>query len=85
MRKLVIAALLVSGPAFAQPTPTPANSQPSYDNDASPRVCRQISRIGSRLASQRICATQAQWDLYRRDFREWLGRMQSYRVNNGGF
>jgi hypothetical protein len=83
MRKLVIAALLTSGPAFAQSIPTAAGPRVRYDNDPNRTVCQRIARIGSRLDSQLLCATQAEWDTDRREARQWVNRMQSFRVNNG--
>lgn len=48
-------------------------------------ICRKIQTIGSRVNSQRICATAAQWSAMKQQGREGLDRLQTQRyTGNGG-
>lgn len=47
-------------------------------------ICRKIETIGSRLNSQRVCATAAQWSAMKQEQREGLDRIQTQRsIGNG--
>lgn len=63
IRSLIAVAVLVgSMPVSAEPKG--ADQQPtSLQKKASQRViCRDIEKIGSRLAKERVCMTAQQWD-----------------------
>lgn len=47
-------------------------------------ICRKIQTIGSRLNSQRVCATAAEWSAMKQENREGLDRMQNQRPAGGG-
>jgi hypothetical protein len=40
--------------------------------DPNQRICEDITQVGSRLATKRICATRAEWDDRRKQDREAL-------------
>jgi hypothetical protein len=73
MRILALAIALTSAPAFAQGGAAPA-TQPGYD--ASRIICERVRELGSRIASRRVCATQAEWDEFRRTTRQSIDRVQ---------
>jgi hypothetical protein len=75
MRRLVIAALtLVAVPTLAQPPADTAKIGPN--NDPNQIVCVRESQVGSRLASQRVCRTRAEWAEHRRMYRNSVDRAQ---------
>lgn len=47
-------------------------------------ICRKIQTIGSRLNTQRVCATAAQWSAMKQEGREGLDRIQTQRYNGNG-
>lgn len=47
-------------------------------------ICRKIQTIGSRVNSQRVCATAAQWSAMKQEGREGLDRVQTQRYNGNG-
>lgn len=60
---LLLVAAAISVPVAAQPTTTTqtaAVAKPSKPEDKV--VCRFINTTGSRLGSERVCKTRAQWD-----------------------
>ena len=83
MRKLLIttaASLLIGAmPAFAQGT-QPAQQQPAKPaKDPNEIVCEKQEVIGSRLASQKVCKTRAEWAEERRTSRMDLDKVQTQR------
>lgn len=83
MRKLLIttAANLLIGavPAFAQGT-QPAQQQPAKPaKDPNEIVCEKQEVIGSRLASEKVCKTRAEWAEERRTSRMDLDKVQTQR------
>jgi hypothetical protein len=52
------------GPAAQVPAP----AQPQDKSEK--RVCRSINTTGSRIASLRLCKTQAEWDRWADEWRE---------------
>ncbi len=83
MRKLLIASavslLVGSAPAFAQSSP-PAQ-QPAAKNVKDPNeiVCEKQEVIGSRLASEKVCKTRAEWAEERRTSRMDVEKVQTQR------
>jgi hypothetical protein len=83
MRKLLIttaASLLIGAvPALAQGT-QPAQQQPAKPaKDPNEIVCEKQEVIGSRLASQKVCKTRAEWAEERRTSRMDLDKVQTQR------
>jgi hypothetical protein len=76
------AALLVAALAWAAPAPAIAqsgqvqspNSRPSADPNQ--RICEDVTQVGSRLATKKICATRAEWTERRKQDREAVEDMQ---------
>ena len=81
MKKLLFcAALLLSGPAFAQRSASP-NGAGARSSDPNEVVCRNIGELGSRLNRSRICKTRAQWEEERRLLRQNVDRAQTNRIS----
>ena len=73
---------LCAGPVLAQSTQIPANAQAKKVLDPNEVVCEKQEVLGSRLATQKICRTRAEWaELKRRD-REELEKVQVQRGCN---
>jgi hypothetical protein len=70
MRKFLIttaASLLVgAGPAFAQSTQPAQQQSAKPAKDPNEVICEKQEVIGTRLSSQRICKTRAEWAEERR-------------------
>ena len=84
MRKLLIttAASLLIGtvPAFAQGTQPAQQQQPAKPaKDPNEIVCEKQEVIGTRLASQKVCKTRAEWAEERRASRMDLDKVQTRR------
>jgi hypothetical protein len=79
---IAVAGLVAPAPVLAQgrdvqavPAPLPpANAKPKSDDDKV--VCKRQEEIGSRLISNKVCMTVAQWRQYEIDNREKLQRLQ---------
>lgn len=66
-------------PAVAQ-TSTPADAETQATDapeakSSSKKVCKNFKVTGSRLARQRVCATQAEWDRNAREAEELGGTL----------
>lgn len=44
--------------------------------DPNQKICQDITVIGSRLATKRICATRAEWEQKRRDDKDTIDEIQ---------
>jgi hypothetical protein len=82
MRKLLIttaASLLIGAvPALAQGT-QPAQQPAKPAKDPNEIVCEKQEVIGSRLASEKVCKTRAEWAEERRVSRMDLDKVQTQR------
>jgi hypothetical protein len=58
-------------PALAQDSP-----QTHVPRDPNERVCEDVTQVGSRLATQKICATRAEWAEKRKADRETVDQVQ---------
>jgi hypothetical protein len=83
MRKLLIAtaaALLVGAvPALAQNTPQTSQPTAKPAKDPNEIVCERQEVVGSRLATQRVCKTRAEWAEERRLNRMDVEKAQTLR------
>lgn len=85
MRKVLmtaVAALVlspgVSSPAMAQAAqPSQQTAKPAKDPNEV--ICEKQQEIGSRIASQRVCKTRAEWAEERRTSRQDIDKMQTMR------
>lgn len=68
----LLIALLTGGVASAQTT-APATEDSAV---ADPKVCENLTVVGSRLAKKRVCVTQAEWAERRRQDREDVEKAQ---------
>jgi len=75
--KLIAAAacLTLVGSASAH-ADSPAASPNRPPADPNQKICQDITMVGSRLATKRICATRAQWEAQKRDSKDDVERMQ---------
>jgi hypothetical protein len=82
MRKLMIttaAALLIGpAPALAQTSP-PAQQAAKPAKDPNEIICEKQEVIGTRLASEKICKTRAEWAEERRASRMSVEKTQTQR------
>ena len=75
LKPLLIAAmaLTAASPAIAESTGSPTTAK---SKDPNRKICEKVERIGSRLATDRICMTAAQWEEQKRENREHVERVQ---------
>jgi hypothetical protein len=73
---IVLAALLVSSPAWSEPQAAVAAPAASAGNPDE-MICRNVAELGSRLSRHRECRTRAQWDEVRRTTRQGVEHAQS--------
>jgi hypothetical protein len=77
MRACLLIAALVGWtmPAAAEPVQVPSSkARPSADPNQ--KICQDITVVGSRLATKRICATREEWAQQRRDDRDTVDQIQ---------
>lgn len=86
MRKLMFttaaAVFGMSAPAFAQSAPPAQPSQPQAakpSRDPNEIVCERQQQLGSRLATERVCKTRAEWAEERRTQRMDVDKAQMQR------
>jgi len=62
----------VAGHAHSQPapTPTPVSEAVTPNADSEKKICRRFAKTGTRIGTQRVCRTAAEWDAYERQTRE---------------
>lgn len=65
-----------AGEAQAMPRLRKAGDKVVVSADGVERICRRLGELGSRLRSNRVCMTQAEWDEQRRDDRMLIDRSQ---------
>ena len=68
---MIVAALLI---AYAGQDPTPPEANPDMKV-----ICRTVAMTGSRVRSERICKTAAEWTAYRQEARRHVEQMQTNR------
>ena len=85
MKKLILLALATSGTALAQdPQPTQAPGASRGPNtDPTQIVCRNERVIGSRLSTNRVCRTRAEWAEANRQARQAVDRAQNQSQTSG--
>jgi hypothetical protein len=77
---LLIASLVVSGAGAAAAASEP-KAATGEDKVSSRIICRTQGLTGSRLGSQRVCMTVAQWAEHKRVTRDTLDRAQTQQIN----
>lgn len=89
MRKALIstaAALIlgtgISAPAFAQAAQPTQQATTKPAKDPNEVVCERQEEIGTRLGSQKICKTRAEWAEERRSNRQDVEKIQTQRDLN---
>ena len=75
---LALAALgWTSAPALADPAASPvASEKVRPPADPNQKICQDITMVGSRIATKRICATRAEWAAQKRRDQEEVDRIQ---------
>lgn len=75
---MILSALCWAGnasSAVAQSTGTPTqNTRPQLDPNQ--RICEDVTQVGSRIATKRICATRAEWAEKRKQDKETVDDAQ---------
>jgi hypothetical protein len=74
---VLIAILLALVPAAAAAAPRQAQKPTDL-------ICRDITETGSRLASNRVCMTRAQWEEQRRSGQRMIEKAQEQQINRKG-
>ncbi|MGE5562332.1 MAG: hypothetical protein ACM3ZV_03385 [Bacillota bacterium] len=85
MRKLALITaltLLSPAPAFAQITfvevpATASSTDPNHlKSDDDKVICRRQDNLGSRIRTNKLCLTKAQWWQYEHEEKEWVQHIQ---------
>jgi hypothetical protein len=82
-KSLLVCALLLSGPAWAEPASNASANGAGASANPDQMICRTVRETGSMLGRSRICKTRAQWEAERRDTRQTIDRSQTNRVVRG--
>ena len=78
VKVIAAGAALVATAAIAQPPATPT-SQASRSSDPNKIVCVNQRVVGSRLNTQRVCRTRAEWEDHRADARREVEESQYFK------
>lgn len=80
-----LAVLALATPAFAggEAKPEPAAEEAKEDSQ-NRMICKRQKSTGSRLGSEKVCMTAAQWAQLKQDQRQQTERTQANRWTDGG-
>src|SRR6478672_7665390 len=67
---------VTSVPARADLAPLVASEKVRPPADPNQKICEDITMVGSRLATKRICATRAEWAAQKRRDKDEVDRIQ---------
>lgn len=76
MRLLPLCLILAAAPAFAAPSPKPAE-------DANKPICKRQVEIGTLVGRRKVCKTRAEWAAEMRQAQEDTRLMQTPSATNG--
>lgn len=85
MHKAILVSLVLgsgtaaSGQGASSP---PGTMHVGPGNDPNQVICRRELRLGSRLDTQRVCRTRAEWAEHRRQYQQNVDRAQRERPTN---
>lgn len=80
-----LAAICLAAPAIAADQPKPEPTTEEAEDDSQNRmVCKRQKSTGSRVKSEKVCMTAAQWAQLKSDQRQATERVQSTRWTDGG-
>jgi hypothetical protein len=65
------------GPAVAQQPPQNTASHARPPADPNEKICEDLTVVGSRLATKRICATRAEWEAQKRSDKDTVNQLQT--------
>jgi hypothetical protein len=85
MNKAILACVMLAWGTAASgqdATSPPGTTHIGPGNDPNQVVCRRELRLGSRLDTQRVCRTRAEWAEHRRQYQQNLDRAQRERPSN---
>jgi hypothetical protein len=82
MRYSLSFCLLAASLSPAVAAPQERATRVEANNDPAHMICRASREIGSRLSSNRVCRTRAQWDEYRMQTRRSVERAQHESQSN---
>ena len=63
-------------PAMADPATPVASEKIRPPADPNQKICEDITVVGSRLGTKRICATRAEWAAKKREDKDEVDRIQ---------
>lgn len=79
---LIVAVGTAASVAELDARPRDKSSKSTYDPDQ--MVCTRQRDTGSRLMQSRVCMTQREWEIFRREQRQAIDRAQTNRVHPMG-
>lgn len=65
-----------SSPLLADPAPPAGSEKARPPADPNQKICQDITVVGSRLATKRICATRAEWTAQKKADRDTVDEIQ---------
>ena len=65
-----------SAPAVADPSAVVASEKVRPPADPNQKICEDITMVGSRIATKRICATREEWAAKKRQDKDEVDRIQ---------
>lgn len=65
-----------AAPALADPPQPVASEKVRPPRDPNQKICQDITQIGSRLATKRICATRAEWEAEKKTSKDVVDEIQ---------
>jgi hypothetical protein len=78
-------AMVLSLPAAVAAAPAPVKGDAKHpESYYTKMICRSDEAIGSRLATNTRCMTQAEWDQFRMEQRRTVDRIQAFKPTSGG-
>lgn len=72
----IVYALSLTVAAMATPALGQSSPQTHAPRDPNEKVCETVTEVGSRLATQKVCATRAEWAEKRKQDRETIDQVQ---------
>lgn len=73
---MIAAISLASAPVLADPPQAVPSDRVRPVADPNQKICEDVTQVGSRLATKKICATRAEWAAKRKQDRETVEDIQ---------
>lgn len=72
----VAALICASAPALADPAAPVESHKVRPPADPNQKICEDITMVGSRIATKRVCATRAEWAAKKQQDKDEVDRIQ---------